>query len=69
MAADFNGIDYLVLGIFFFSVFAGFMRGLLKEVISLITWAAACIVATMFSGELAAYISSGNFKLVLLQSE
>jgi len=56
---DFNVIDYMILTIFAFSIFAGFMRGLLKEVISLLTWVAACVVSSMFSGTLATYISQG----------
>jgi membrane protein required for colicin V production len=52
-----NSVDYFVLFTFGLSMLAGFMRGLLKEIISVITWIAAGIMATMFSGKLASTFS------------
>lgn len=51
---DFNWVDYVILSIFFVSVLAGLMRGLAKEVISLLTWAAAVVVASLFASRVAA---------------
>jgi membrane protein required for colicin V production len=52
-----NSVDYFVLFIFGLSILAGYIRGFLREVISLITWVVASIVSTMFSGKLAAAFS------------
>lgn len=49
----FTSVDYFVLFIFGLSILAGYIRGFLREVISLVTWVAASIVSTMFSGKLA----------------
>jgi membrane protein required for colicin V production len=38
----------------------GFARGFMKEFISLVTWVAACVLATMFASELAASFSGGT---------
>lgn len=48
-----NWIDYVILGIFGLSIIAGFARGLVKEIISLLTLVAAFIVATLFASPLA----------------
>lgn len=51
--SNLNWIDYIILLIFFFSIIAGFIRGFVKEVVSLITLVAAFVIATMFSNALA----------------
>ncbi len=56
-ATAFNSVDYFVLFVFGLSMLAGYIRGFLKEVISLITWVAASAVATLFSGKLAPMFS------------
>lgn len=56
--SNLNWVDYVILAIFFFSTLAGFTRGLVKEVISLITLVAAFVVASMFANPLAAYFTS-----------
>lgn len=55
---EFNFVDLTILAILFFSVVAGLMRGFVKEVVSLLTWLVAFIVAGMFSGRLASYFMS-----------
>lgn len=50
---DFNFVDYIILAVFFFSVLAGFGRGFVREIISLVTLFAAVVVAVMFSNTLA----------------
>ncbi len=53
-----NWVDYLLLAVFFLSTLAGFGRGFAKEMISLITLAAAFFVASLFSSSLAAMFTS-----------
>jgi membrane protein required for colicin V production len=53
----FDSVDYFVLFIFGLSILAGYIRGFMREVISLITWVVASVVSTMFSGKLAAAFS------------
>jgi membrane protein required for colicin V production len=52
--ANFNAIDIAILGIFIISILMGLMRGLLREVLSLLTWITAFIIATLFSSRVAA---------------
>ena len=52
--ASFNWVDYIFLGVFFISMMAGLSRGLIKEVLSILTWVAAILIASMFSSKLAA---------------
>jgi membrane protein required for colicin V production len=40
-----NWIDYLILALLVLSCIAGFMRGLLREIISLFTWLLAVVLA------------------------
>lgn len=57
---DFNWIDYTILAIFIFSILGGFIRGGIKEIISLLTWFAAFIIAGLFANPLASYFSSSQ---------
>jgi membrane protein required for colicin V production len=45
-----NWIDYLLLALIAFSCIAGLMRGLLREVIALVTWVAAVWLAWNYGG-------------------
>src|SRR5665213_679052 len=45
-----NWIDYLLLALIVFSCIAGLMRGLLREVIALVTWIVAVWVAWTYAG-------------------
>lgn len=51
--ASFNWVDYIILAIFLLSVLAGFGRGFVREMISLLTWVVAIIVAMLFASPLA----------------
>ena len=51
-----NWTDYLLIALLAFSSIAGLMRGLLREVISLITWVAAVWIAWTFSASLEPYL-------------
>jgi membrane protein required for colicin V production len=51
-----NWTDYLFIGLLVFSGIAGLMRGLLREVISLISWVAAVWIAWTFSASLEPYL-------------
>ena len=58
MMSNLNWVDYIVLAIFFFSILAGLTRGLVREVVSLVTLIAAFAVAIMFSSQLAAVFTN-----------
>jgi membrane protein required for colicin V production len=51
--ANFNWFDFVILAILFFSILAGLSRGLVREVIAVLTWVAAYVVASMFANRLA----------------
>lgn len=53
-----NFVDIFILVVFFMSMVAGFVRGLVSEVISLATLIAAFVIAIMFSESLATYFTS-----------
>jgi membrane protein required for colicin V production len=55
--ANFNWADYVILAIFLVSTLSGFSRGLVREIIALLALAAAFVLATLFSHELAAAIT------------
>ena len=56
--ANFNWVDYVVLGIFFISVLSGLVRGVIKELLSLVTWIVAFMLASVFAPRLAAMFTS-----------
>ena len=56
-SSAFNVVDYFFLFTFGLSMLAGYMRGFLKEAVSLITWVAAAVLSTLFAGKLAAMFS------------
>lgn len=55
---NFNWVDYIFLIIFLFSVMTGIRRGLVKEIMSLVTLIAAFIIASLFCTKLAAMFAS-----------
>src|SRR5690242_15139657 len=57
--ATFNGMDYAIFILLFLSVAIGTARGFVKEVISLLAWVAAFVLATMFAVKLAIYFTGG----------
>lgn len=60
MTTNFNWVDYIIFATFFFSILAGLMRGLLREIIALLTWIAACIVSALFSTKVAVYFTANG---------
>jgi membrane protein required for colicin V production len=60
MAASMNWVDYIILAIFVLSVIAGFGRGLVKEIVSIVTLIAAFVIATLFSSQLATAFTSSS---------
>ncbi len=67
--ANLNWVDYIILAIFLFSMLAGFGRGFVREVISLLTIIAAFIVASMFANTLAVmFTSSASVQTVVAQA-
>jgi membrane protein required for colicin V production len=55
--SGFNWVDYIFLIIFFISLLMGLSRGLIKEVLSLLTWIVSIIVASMFTHRLATWFT------------
>lgn len=55
---DFNWVDYVIIAILFFSVLAGFARGIVKELLSLITWIIAFVASSLFASKLASVFTS-----------
>ena len=53
---DMNTVDSAILVVVVLSCLFGLWRGLVKEVLSLLTWVAALVVARVYSGELASYM-------------
>jgi membrane protein required for colicin V production len=51
-SVHFNTADYLIIATVVISGTVGLLRGLLREVIALITWIAAAVVAWHFAGSL-----------------
>ncbi len=51
-------IDIGIIVLIFLSAVIGIFRGLVREVLSLVAWAAAFYIAFRFHGELATYLSS-----------
>lgn len=67
--SNFNWLDYVFLAIFFFSMLAGFGRGFVREVMSLVTLVAAFVIAAMFANPLAvAFTSSPSVQSVVSQA-
>jgi membrane protein required for colicin V production len=46
---DMNWTDYVIIALLVFSSVAGLLRGLLREIISLVTWLAAVVLAWQYS--------------------
>lgn len=49
-------LDYAVLAIVGVSILISVIRGLVREVLALVAWAAAFVLATLFSGQVAALL-------------
>jgi membrane protein required for colicin V production len=52
-----NPVDIMVIIIFALSILWGFMRGFIKEAMSLVSWIAAAIIASTFASPLAQHFS------------
>ena len=67
--STFNWIDYTIIAIIALSVLISVMRGFVREVISLVVWAAAIIVSFLFyqyiAGLLVNVIHSDSVRLVV----
>ena len=57
MLTGFNGVDIIILAIIAISCFFGLWRGLVKEVLSILTWIAALFVGRIYSEHLAPSLS------------
>jgi len=54
-----TALDYVVIGVVAVSVLLGWWRGLVYEVLSLLGWVAAYMVAWLFSVDVARYLPQG----------
>ena len=54
----FNWLDFLIIGVMGISGLVGLFRGLLREVLSLMTWAVAIWAGLRFSGDLARHFET-----------
>ena len=54
--AGLNGVDVAILSVTLLSCLFGIWRGLIKEVLSLLTWVAALVVARVYSELLAGFM-------------
>ena len=54
--SDMNAVDTAILVVVVLSCLFGLWRGLVKEVLSLLTWVAALVVARVYSDDLASYM-------------
>ena len=68
--SQFNWFDYCLLTLIFLSIIIGAKRGLLREVISLITWIAAFFIAIIFAKDfssiyIAQYIKNDGIAVIL----
>jgi len=50
-------VDYIILGVIALSVIISLLRGLLKEVMALVVWVAACAVAFVFTDDVEGLLS------------
>lgn len=55
--AQFNWVDYVFIAVFGLSILAGFVRGLVREVLALLVLVAAFVVAIIFSNSLATHFT------------
>ncbi len=58
MSESLNWIDYIIICIFFLSTLVGLMRGLMRELIAILTWGIALLGASLFASPLAEKITS-----------
>lgn len=57
---NFNWVDYVIITILLFSVLAGFARGIVKELLSILTWVIAFISSSLFAGKLASAFTGAS---------
>ncbi len=57
---DFNWIDYAMLVVLGFSMLTGFARGLVREIISFVTFILAFFIATWFASPLSTLINNSS---------
>src|SRR5438046_202814 len=58
--AEFNWVDYTIVIIFFFSILAGLLRGLVREILAIFTWLGAFVISVLFSSKVAALFTGSD---------
>lgn len=63
-----NVVDYIILGVILISTSISFLRGFMREILSLVAWVAAVWIAVVFTPQLAILLSDqiGNESVRLL---
>ncbi|WP_225639489.1 CvpA family protein [Candidatus Profftia sp. (ex Adelges kitamiensis)] len=56
-------IDWVIISVILFSAYIGLIRGFINEILSLITWGAACFIASHFYTNLSIYCTSFSEEL------
>lgn len=63
---QYNIVDYIIIGILFFSSLVGLSRGLIREIFSILTWVASLVIASLFASKLAfAFTQSSSVQSAL----
>jgi membrane protein required for colicin V production len=63
-----NWVDFLILAVIGISILISFMRGFIKEIVSILIWCAAVLLAFLYAGKLASRfteISSQQIRYIL----
>ncbi|HSW69410.1 MAG TPA: CvpA family protein [Gammaproteobacteria bacterium] len=55
-----NWVDYVIVAVFLISILGGFVRGGVREILSLLAWIAAFVVAGLFAKPVASYFASSH---------
>jgi len=58
MISGFNWVDWVFVAVFVLSILAGFVRGLLREVLAVFVLVAGFVVASIFANSLATYFTN-----------
>lgn len=64
MSLSLNTPDLLIAGVVFLSILIGILRGFVKELISLVTWVVAILMAALYASPLAEHITFTKIALV-----
>ncbi|WP_395479601.1 CvpA family protein [Candidatus Curculioniphilus buchneri] len=61
-------LDYVIIAVIFLSTFISFIRGLVREVLSLVNWASAIFITSHYYHYAAHWVFSHFFEQVIIQN-